>query len=95
MVVVPFDLPLESPVLVVGAGGGFDFLCGLPNALELEERGHHVVLANYSFTRLRDVGNAVWHTGHLLEVTADATLDDEYFPERDVAAWYFEQPSVA
>jgi hypothetical protein len=36
------DLPLELPpgctVLVAGAGGGFDFLCGLPIVLELEAR---------------------------------------------------------
>jgi hypothetical protein len=50
MRLVPFDLPPGCKVLLVGAGGGFDFVCGLPVAFELEARGHTVHLANYSFS---------------------------------------------
>jgi hypothetical protein len=91
---VPFELPPSSGVLVVGAGGGFDFVCGLPIALELEARGHDVHLANYSFSNLTDASNARVHSEHLLEVTADSTGNDDYFPERDVAAWYREARST-
>lgn len=92
MTVVPFALPPDARVLVAGAGGGFDFLCGLPLALELEGREHQVHLASYSFTRLQDVQGARRHGPNLLEVGADATLDgDPYFPERDLALWYRER----
>ena len=86
--VVPFTLPEGSSVLVVGAGGGFDFVCGLPIALELEARGHDVHIANYSFTNLLAVTNATVHSECLLEVTADSTSDNEYFPEKYLAMWF-------
>lgn len=87
MRVVPFDLPPGAPVLVAGAGGGFDVVCGLPVALELEHRGHPVHLANYSFTALKEVRGGTWHGEHLLEVTADSTLEGDYFPEGHLAQW--------
>jgi hypothetical protein len=88
MTVVPFELPAGSSVLVVGAGGGFDFLCGLPVALELEAAGHPTYIASYSFTHLEAVKDAVWRTPDLLEVSASATSDEDYFPEQRLAAWY-------
>jgi hypothetical protein len=87
MCIVPLELPDRSAALVVGAGGGFDFMCGLPIAIELEARGHQVHLANYSFTDLSSVRLAKEHSASLLEVTAESIGDDAYFPERDVAAW--------
>ena len=36
MSIVPFDISPDANVLVVGAGGGCDFICGLPIVLELE-----------------------------------------------------------
>lgn len=91
MRVFPIDLPAGCPVLVTGAGGGFDFVCGLPIALELEDRGHPVHLGSYSFSDLSAVQDGHWPNEHLLEVTADSALDSDYFPERDVAAWYRER----
>ena len=88
MQIIPFSLPERSNVLVAGAGGGFDFVCGLPIALELEARGHEVHIANYSFTNLRGVANATAHSDYLLEVTADSTSHDEYFPEKHLAMWF-------
>lgn len=88
MSLVPFKLPDGCPVLVAGAGGGFDFVCGLPIALELESQGHDVHLANYSFTNLSAVKHARWHSEHLLEVGADASSSEDYFPERLLADWY-------
>lgn len=52
MTTIPLPIPPQSTVLVAGAGGGFDFLCGLPIVLELEAAGHTVHIANYSFTNL-------------------------------------------
>ena len=52
MTMLPLDLQKNETVLIAGAGGGFDFLCGLPIALELEALGHSVHFANYSFTNL-------------------------------------------
>lgn len=91
MCIIPFELPDRSVVLIVGAGGGFDFMCGLPIAIELEAHGHQVHLANYSFSDLSSVRLTKEHSESLLEVTADSTGDDAYFPERDVAAWYRER----
>lgn len=88
MSLVPFQLPDGCSVLIAGAGGGYDFVCGLPIALELESRGHSVHLANYSFTDLSAVRDARWHSEYLLEVGADATSPKDYFPERLLADWY-------
>jgi hypothetical protein len=93
MQVVPFLLPKGCNVLLVGAGGGFDFVCGLPIALELEANGHTAHLANYSFSDLTAAGNARAHSESLLEVTADTTGNTDYFPERDIAAWFQQRQS--
>ena len=53
MSILPFDLPADSHVLIIGAGGGFDFLCGVPLGLELQNQGHEVHYASYSFTDLK------------------------------------------
>ena len=91
-------MPLELPpggVLVAGAGGGFDFLCGLPIVLELERRGHEVQIANYSFTCLPQVRGGTWHGENLLQVTADAQLQQgDYFPEQLLARWYRERKAI-
>jgi hypothetical protein len=94
MQVLPLNLP-SGGVLVAGAGGGFDFLCGLPIVLELERRGHDVHIANYSFTRLPHVCGGTWHGEHLLEITADSRLaQGDYFPEQLLARWYRERKSI-
>ena len=92
--VAPLDLP-PGDVLLAGAGGGFDFLCGLPIVLELERRGHDVHIANYSFTRLSLVRGGAWHGEHLLQITADSQLQQgDYFPEQLLARWYRECKSI-
>lgn len=92
MNLAPFDLPAGARVLVAGAGGGFDFLVGLPIALDLEERGHEVHLASYSFTELSAVRRATRHSEHLWEVSADSYLEQgDYFPERLLCRWYRER----
>lgn len=87
--VVPFEPDPGGSVLVVGAGGGFDFFCGLPILLELEERGYAVHLASYSFTDLPLVRNAERPHESIVRVTAASTLEKgDYFPEQHVASWF-------
>jgi hypothetical protein len=92
MSTIPLALPTEGSVLIAGAGGGFDFLCGLPIALELESRGHEVHIASYSFTKLGDVRGARWHTDKLLEVfDSSSIISGDYFPELYLSQWYRER----
>jgi hypothetical protein len=81
-----FDSPLGAVlaparrILLAGAGGGFDIFCGLPLFFALRAQGKEVHLANLSFTALSGVSgrrrSPVW-----LEVTADSTGPEHYFPE--------------
>ncbi len=95
MRIVPFEITSDSKVLISGAGGGFDFLCGLPIVLELEREGIQTYIANYSFTNLTKVQNAKTETENLFEITADSTLiEGDYFPELQLAKWYREKHSI-
>jgi hypothetical protein len=93
--IVPIQLPQGSSVLVAGAGGGWDVLCGLPIALELEEAGHPAHFASYSFTDLAAVEGGTWHgPGLALEIDADCSLrEGDYFPELSLARWLRESGS--
>ncbi|MGB5617033.1 MAG: DUF1152 domain-containing protein [Desulfobacterales bacterium] len=89
MSIVPFAPPNEGAVLVAGAGGGYDFLCGLPIIIELEKRGREVLIANYSFSNLTAIKKAKWHRESLLEINADSVLEgSDYFPESFLSKWY-------
>lgn len=95
MPIIPFDLPTNSQVLIIGAGGGFDFLCGLPIGLELQKQGHEVHYANYSFTNLKNIRSATWHSTNLLEINADSQINgDDYFPEKYFAQWFLSRYSI-
>lgn len=96
MTIVPFALPERSSVLVAGAGGGWDFLCGLPLALELEAAGHRVHFASYSFTDLAAIEGGTWRGSDLvLEIDAGSSLrHGDYFPEVWLARWLRGQGSA-
>ncbi|GAB2515816.1 DUF1152 domain-containing protein [Nocardia heshunensis] len=72
-------------VLVVGAGGGFDVLSGLPIVMALLERGTSVFLGNLTFTAVtrtsaQQVGPGVF--------AVDAESEGPtYFPEKHLAVW--------
>lgn len=86
---LPFEIPPNSKVLIAGAGGGYDFLCGLPIALELQKQGHLIFFSNYSFTDLKAVQNAEWLEEGLLKVSFDSKVKSTgYFPESKLSQWF-------
>lgn len=84
---LPIELKPKSNVLIAGAGGGFDFLCGLPIGISLQEKKHSVIYANYSFTNLKNVtGERI--SENMVKVTHSSSITDEtYFPEGYFAQW--------
>ncbi|AYF74530.1 DUF1152 domain-containing protein [Nocardia yunnanensis] len=72
-------------VLVVGAGGGFDVLSGMPVALALMERGTTVFLGNLTFTAVTRTSAERVGAG-VFRVDAD-TGGGGYFPEKQLAVW--------
>ncbi len=86
----PVDRLFARPrrVLLAGIGGGFDVVCGLPLALRLMEAGHHVVLANLTFTNHRAVTGGEALGDSLLRVDARSGCDNGYFPEGHLARWF-------
>ncbi len=91
--ILPFEeIPKNSNILIAGAGGGFDFLCGLPVGLELMKRGNKVSFASYSSSNLSRVKNAGWLTETILEVTPDSYMEEcGYFPELFFTKWFKEK----
>jgi len=69
----------DSRVLVAGAGGGYDVVCGLPLFCALEAAGCRAFLASFSSTPLNDISGSVKHTETLWEVTSDSARPS-YFP---------------
>lgn len=86
---LPFSLPPRSRVLVAGAGGGFDVVCGLPVALSLRDAGCDVHLANYSFAQLSEVQGADRPLPQLYGITGTCGAPpNDYLPERGLARWW-------
>ncbi len=75
-------------ILISGMGGGYDVFCGLPIYFELQQAGHHVHLANYSFTDINRFEQGIWLTDSLVGVTADIQSDLAYFPELYLTQWF-------
>ncbi|HEX8463365.1 MAG TPA: DUF1152 domain-containing protein [Abditibacterium sp.] len=76
-----FDrLASAQTILLAGAGGGYDFFCGLPLYDLLRRNGKTVHLANLSFSDVRGAQGRFLGPG-LLEVTADTLGNEDYFPE--------------
>lgn len=87
-----FDTPLLhrlrhcERILIVGAGGGFDLLSGLPMAFALHEHHKTIFLANLTFTPITRTSAQSVATG-LFEIDADTSGPISYFPERHLAVW--------
>lgn len=74
-------------IVLAGAGGGFDIFCGLPLYFLLREQGKEVQLVNLSFTDFRGItGRKV--TTATIEVTAESSGPDDYFPEKYLCRWF-------
>jgi hypothetical protein len=92
MLQLPFFAELEHArtIVLAGAGGGFDIFSGLPLYFSLVAAGKQVYLANLSFTHL-EAASGRQVTPALLEVTADSTGPDGYFPELHLCRWFRSQ----
>ncbi len=74
-------------ILLVGAGGGFDIMVGVPLYRYLKTLGKTVFLASLSFSELAKAqGRRL--TREILEVKADAGGDTDYFPEKYLSEWF-------
>jgi hypothetical protein len=89
---LPFfeELQRAETILLAGAGGGFDIFSGLPLYFGLRAAGKKVHLANLSFSHL-DAATGRRLAPALLEVTADATVFADYFPEVFLTRWFRQQ----
>lgn len=77
-------------VILAGAGGGHDFLCGLPLYFHLRQRGAEVILANLSFSNLYGVKGREL-LPQIVEVGPDAGGSKHYFPEKHLSQWFAER----
>ncbi len=77
-------------VLLIGAGGGFDILSGIPLFHHLRNQGIEVFLASLSFSDLSRASGR-WLTPKILEVLPEAGGDKSYFPEKYLSEWYARQ----
>jgi len=73
-------------VLVAGAGGGYDVVCGVPLIIGLAKRGINVYVASLSSTPINDIDGGVVHRPELVEATATSTRPS-YFPEGWLSRW--------
>lgn len=85
---IPFFERFEGSkrILIAGAGGGFDFVGGIPLATWAKDQGKEVVFANLSFSRLGSlVTERIGPAGWIVERTSSV---DQYFPERHMVDWF-------
>jgi hypothetical protein len=97
---VQLNLPIldqvanSQNILIAGAGGGSDVLCGLPIYFALQQMGKIVHLANYSFTEFRlaqFVSEPIIGIEDAL-LGARGTIKEaiNYYPEGYLAQWFHE-----
>jgi hypothetical protein len=93
---LPFldQLTNSNHILIAGAGGGFDILCGLPIYFTLRAMGKQVSLANYSFTEFGLVkvvsDPEILLDGLLMGAHGPLRYPLKYFPEGYLSQWFKE-----
>ncbi len=92
MLTLPFfhEIEKSQSILLAGAGGGFDIFSGLPLYFGLRSQGKQVHLANLSFSPLSTTTGRRLSPA-LMEVTADTSGKNLYFPEKYLAEWFVAQ----
>ena len=73
-------------VLIAGAGGGYDVVCGVPLILGLAERGVDIHVASLSSTPINDIDGAVELRPALVKAASTSTRPS-YFPEGWLSRW--------
>ena len=90
------NLPLElsnKTVLVAGCGGGYDVVCALPVALQLEAQGNRVYLASASFTNL-DKLTGTRKPQPLVTLVSPESSGEGYCPEVHLSRWLASRPGA-
>lgn len=84
---IPFfkEIADSKSILIVGAGGGFDIVSGLPLYSYLRSLGKQVVLANLSFAAL-PFSNSEETCFGMFRIT-EQSEDLPYFPEKYILEW--------
>lgn len=83
------ELAQSQHILLAGAGGGFDIFCGIPLYYSLKKQGKTVILANYSFTWLKETSaEAVRPSCYLIREDDTDRSGRNYFPEKYLKAWF-------
>ena len=89
---IPFFTQLQKGqrFLIAGAGGGYDFVHGIPLYLHITETlKKEAILANFSFTQLdKSQSQEVCHGTYKI-TPQSASL--HYFPEKLVSQWFAHQ----
>lgn len=75
-------------ILLVGAGGGYDIMAGVPLFTHLRARGQQVFLGSLSFADLSKVAGRKLASSDWLEVGPGTGGDEGYFPERYLSEWF-------
>lgn len=78
-------------LLIAGMGGGFDIFCGLPIYFELRARDQTVHLANYSFSLLTRINDAIHLNENVAGINANCQSWSPYFPELYLSQWFREK----
>ena len=75
-------------VFLVGAGGGFDFIAGVPLYCYLRSRGQEVLMGSLSFSDLTPTSGQKLSPSDSRMIGPGQGDDEGYFPERYLCEWF-------
>lgn len=91
---IPFieKLKHSQRILIAGVGGGFDIFSGIPLFFMLKKWNKEVVLANYSFSDIKNSNSErVYPNCYLINEYSQVRNSTTYFPEKYLVEWFFKQ----